>query len=148
MRYTLSATDMVESLCDTRIIVLSFFCCNSAFRIIPSFILSTLLVGSSNKIRLLPDKKALASPILCLSPAEKLPPASPTGVSSPSGKEAISSFKEAFSQASHSSCSVASGLAILKFSAIVLSNKYVLWLTMDTFPSRLSVLISSIGMPL
>ena len=64
---------IVDLRCDTTIIVLSLFSLND-FKIIPSFIASTLLVGSSSKISLDFLKNALARPILCFWPLETLSP--------------------------------------------------------------------------
>mgnify|MGYP003187807960 CR=1 FL=1 len=67
----------VDSLCDTKITVLSFASSANDFKIIASFNISKLEVGSSNKKNSLLARKALASPILCLSPPEKFfPPCS------------------------------------------------------------------------
>ena len=59
--------------------VLSFSFCN-AFKIIPSFKTSKLLVGSSNKIHSAWLRNALASEILCHSPPDNDDPSSLTGV--------------------------------------------------------------------
>ena len=58
---------MVDSLCDTRMMLFLLFCSASDFKIMPSLMESTLLVGSSNKMSWLPFKNARASPIRCKS---------------------------------------------------------------------------------
>ena len=45
----LSAIAMVDSLCDTRIMLFLLFCSASDFKIMPSLMESTLLVGSSKR---------------------------------------------------------------------------------------------------
>ena len=97
---TTSATFIEDFLCETRITVLFAHSSFNDFKIIPSFKLSRLLVGSSNKIIGASCKNALAIPILCFSPPDRQAPSSPTWLWYPFGRDIINSWMDAFLQAS------------------------------------------------
>lgn len=105
--------------------VLSSQCSLIDFNISPSFKVSKLLVGSSsNNISPL-LKNALASPFLCFSPADNLPPSSPTRVSYPFGSVSINLLIDAFLTASITSSLVAFSLPILIFFSLTVTQPLV-----------------------
>ena len=94
-------------------------------RMIPSLRESRLEVGSSRSKRGLSWRKALAIPILCFSPPERVSPSSPTSVSYPLGRVMIKSWMEAFFAAAMISSRVAPGFAMAMLFAMESWNRWV-----------------------
>ena len=116
---------MVDSLWDTKITVLSFPIFFRDLKIILSFRESRLLVGSSRSKSGASCRNALATPILCFSPPERVSPNSPTSVSYPFGRLSINSCRDAFFAASTISSLEAPGFAIAMLLAIESWNRHV-----------------------
>lgn len=121
----MSAVLSVDLLCDTSTTVLPSRSSVSDLRITASLRLSRLDVGSSSSIRSESCRNALASPILCFSPPDRVSPSSPTGVSYPCGRVMMKSCTAAFLQAASISSWVASSLAIRRLFLMLSWNRYV-----------------------